>query len=62
MTGATQGSSQKTDKKEITGAGQEQKRDRAEVKLVVIRKKNHFFHGEVFFLLTGPLMDDPFFM
>jgi hypothetical protein len=36
------------------------RRDRAEVKLVVIRKKNHFFHGEVFFILTSPLMGDPF--
>ena len=29
------------------------------VRKKVKRKKDYFFHGEVFFLLTGPLMGDP---
>ena len=32
---------------------------RADTQRLEPRKKEHFFHGEVFFLLTCPLMDDP---
>ena len=58
MTGATQGSSQKTDKKEITGA---ERRENGPCWCDVQSqaKKVIFLNGEVFFFLTYPLMGDP---
>ena len=59
MTGATQESSQKTDKKEITGA---ERRENGPCWCDVQSqaKKVIFLNGEVFFFLTRPLMGDPF--
>ena len=47
--------------KEITGAkkGDNKARLRWCESKRTSEKKMYFFHGEVFFLLTGPLMGDP---
>ena len=51
----------RTDKKEVTGAEQWAKRCCAVVgSKVQAKKRSIFFNGEVFFLLTRPLMGDPF--
>jgi hypothetical protein len=49
-----------TDKREVTGA----KRGENEAVLLGLEPSNKgelFCHGEIFFLLTGPLMGDPTF-
>jgi len=49
----------KTDKKEITGAKKGDKRCLTGEYVRAKRKKEIFLIGEVFFLLTRPLMGDP---
>jgi len=59
VTGATQGSAQKTDKKEITGAFWEGKQSEL-VRCSEPSKKGDFFEWRGVFFLTRPLMGDPF--